>query len=472
MSDVLDPLSNVLDLAARRPIKSVEELRDSLGFDPTEDGVALAFVKEHGDTLRYDHHAQHWFVWSGSHWRMEETKLAFSWARDLCRNMARDAEEKDKPKISKAAFAASVERFAQADRAFAVTAEMWNRDGWLLGTPDGTVDLRTGHLRKAERGDHITKLTSCSPAPPGTPHPLWSKFLGEATNHDRELIAFLQRLAGYILTGDVSEEVLAFLYGEGGTGKGTFLRTLVAILLDYAVAVPIEVFTAGSRLNLEYYRASMAGARLVTASETEQGATWAESQIKEMTGNEAPLSGRHPYGKPFTFHPMFKIVLVGNHAPKLKGRSRAMERRMRVTPFKHKPAVEDSALKEKLEEEYPAILRWMLDGCVLWQQKKLGTCPSVAAETGNYFEQQDAFGRWLEERCIMDKSLSSKPGVLLADYNSWAKTNSEDTLRTNDFAEIVDRTRGLERTRKNGVRLVEGVGLQVQPLSDRYGSDG
>jgi putative DNA primase/helicase len=466
-----DPLNNVLELASRRPIKTPEELRADLGVDPTEDGAALAFVAQHGADLRYCHHAQHWYVWTGSYWKMEETRLAFSWARDLCRELARTAEESDKPKISKAAFAGSVERFAQADRAIAVTAEVWDRDGWLLGTPDGTVDLRTGHMRKSERSDAITRRTSVSPAPPNTPHPIWTKFIEEATNDDAELHDFLQRLAGYILTGDVTEEVLAFLYGEGGTGKGTFLRVLVSILHDYAVSVPIEVFTAGSRLNLEYYRAQMSGARLVTASETEQGATWAESQIKEMTGNEAPLSARQPYGKPFTFHPQFKIILVGNHAPKLKGRSKAMERRMRVTPFKHKPATPDQGLKEKLEGELPAILRWMIEGCVIWQKNRLGTCPSVAAETGNYFEQQDAFGRWIEERCVLDKSLSAKPGVLLSDYNSWAKSNSEGPLTPNDFAETIDRTPGLARAKSNGVRMIKGLGLQAEPSNDRYGRD-
>jgi len=338
------------------------------GFDLTEDGVAQAFAAKHGEELRYCHHAQHWFVWTGFYWRREESKLVFSWARELCRHMALQTHDKARPKVSKAAFSGAVERFAQADRAFAVTAETWDRDPWLLGTPGGTVDLKTGELRPSSPADHITKKTAVAPAAPGTSHPEWTKFLDAATGHDKQLQAFLQRLVGYCLTGDVTEEVLAFLYGEGGTGKGTFLGTIVAVLADYAVSVPIEVFTAGTRLNLEYYRAQMAGARLITASETEAGATWAEAQIKEMTGNETPLSGRHPYSKPFTFMPRFKIMLVGNHAPRLKGRSKAMERRMRIAPFKHKPEKPDHELKERLRSEQPAILRWCIDGCLAWDR--------------------------------------------------------------------------------------------------------
>ncbi len=442
------------------------------GFDLTEDGIAQAFAAQHEGELRYCHHAQHWYVWTGSYWRREETKLAFSYAREICRRMAPQAEEKDQPKISKAAFSASVERFAQADRVFAVTADTWDRDGWLLGTPGGTVDLRTGELRAADRADLITKHTACAPAPHGTPHPEWTAFLDAATGHDKELQGFLQRLVGYCLTGDVTEEVLAFLYGEGGTGKGTFLGAIVAVLADYAVSVPIEVFTAGTRLNLEYYRAQMAGARLVTASETEAGATWAESQIKEMTGNEAPLSGRHPYGKPFTFMPKFKIMLVGNHAPRLKGRSKAMERRMRIAPFKHKPERPDHDLKERLRAEQPAILRWCIDGCVAWQRDRLGTCAAVQAETGTYFEQQDHFGRWMAERCNVVPSMSERPSKLLADFLAWAKESGEASVTSSEFRELVERSGGLRYAMIKGVQWVKGVGLRPTETEQARGSYG
>lgn len=457
--------ADLVQLTASAPEPEPEAIKSATpeaveGFDVTEDGVAQAFAAQHGGALRYCHHAQHWYVWTGAHWRREESKLAFSWARDMCRHMALQATDKEKPKVSKAAFAAAVERFAQADRAFAVTASTWDSDPMLLGTPGGTVDLLTGHLRPADPTDYITLQTAVAPAPPGTPHPHWSAFLDAATGGDKDLQAFLQRLVGYCLTGDVTEEILAFLYGEGGTGKGTFLGVIVGVMADYAVAVPIEVFTAGSRLNLEYYRAQMAGARLVTASETEAGATWAESQIKEMTGNEAPLSGRHPYGKPFTFMPCFKIMLVGNHAPRLKGRSKAMERRMRIAPFKHKPQQADQGLKARLRGELPAILRWCIVGCVAWQNDRLGTCSAVAAETGTYFEQQDHFGRWLAERCNVVPSMSERPSKLLSDYLIWAKESGEASVTSSEFRELVERTPTLRYAMVRGVQWVRGLGLR------------
>ena len=441
---------------------------DVLGLN--EDAIAVEFVDNHADHLRYDHDLKAWFEWTGSHWRQDRHARAFSWARLTCRRLRVSGTPSEQAKLARASVAAAVERFAQADPRIAVDAHGWDQDGWLLGTPDGTVDLRTGFLRPADRADLITKQTLIAPALPGTPHPIWSGFLLQATRpsdtgpedalRGDELIAFLQRLAGYCLTGDVSEEKLAFLYGEGGTGKGTFLGTMTAILADYTLAVPTEAFAVGSRINLDYVRAKMHGARLVTASETEAGTTWSESAIKELTGNETKIPARHPYGRMFNYSPLYKILFVGNHAPKLKTRSEAMKRRLRIVPFAHKPQRIDEALKEKLRTEYPAILRWMITGCLAWQRDRLGTCDLVEQETDGYFEQQDTFGRWMLERCSVGNTLSEKPSKLLADFVGWAKQNGESTVSPIEFRELVSRTPGLRYTRTKGNQLVRGIGLR------------
>jgi len=432
---------------------------------PDEDTVAKAFAETYAGMCVYDHTAGAWFVWKDERWQRDIRATVFHRAREFARGV-RAKMEKPPSGLAKIAFATAVERASRADPKLAVSHEIWNPNPWLLGTPGGALDLQTGNLRANTPDLYISRYTNVTPSAEGTAAPLWQQFLGAATNGDVDLQNFLQRLAGYMLSGDVREEALTFLYGPGGNGKGVLLGALMNILGDYAVSVPIDVFTAGSRLNLEYYRAQMPGARMVTASETETQATWAESQIKEMTGNEAPLSARNPYGQPFTFFPQFKIVLVGNHAPKLKGRSPAMERRLRVIPFNHTPAHPDHDLKDKLRAEYPAILRWMLNGCLAWQRHRLGSARAVQAATSAYFEQQDAFRQWLDERCIFDPSFSLKPGILLADFNAWAKANGAEPASANVFAELIDRTPGLRRAKSNGVRFVGGIGLQIQPNRD------
>jgi hypothetical protein len=177
-----------------------------------------------------------------------------------------------------------VEAFARADPQLAVTAEIWDRDPWLLGTPGGTVDLRTGELRTARREDFITKQTGAAPEP-GEPR-RWLQFLREATAGDSELVRFLQQVAGYCLTGSTREHSLFFIYGPGGNGKSVFLNLLNYVLGDYATTAAMETFTASKHDRHPTDLAMLNGARLVSASETEEGRAWAESRIKQLTGGD------------------------------------------------------------------------------------------------------------------------------------------------------------------------------------------
>ena len=112
----------------------------------------------------FDHDAGTWFRWTGSHWEQERTKLAFAWARELVRDLTESETIKVKTFGRKTNFTSGVERFAQADRAFAVTEADWNRDFFLLATPCGTVALCTGKLRPADPSDRINKITASGPS--------------------------------------------------------------------------------------------------------------------------------------------------------------------------------------------------------------------------------------------------------------------------------------------------------------------
>lgn len=429
----------------------------------TEDGVALAYAAEAAGRVVYDHTERRWAEWDGSRWIRAGKEQVFNGVREFvraARDAALEAAGKAPRELSKTGFVRGVETFVRADPRIAVEHDVWDVDPWVIGVPGGVVELRTGLLRAGRPEEYVSRQCSVAPAAVGTVAPLWLQFLEAATGGDPQTIRFLQKFLGYCLTGEVNEEVLAFFYGPGGNGKGVFLGVITAILGEYAVAMPMEAFTANGGAKMEYYRARMAGHRLVTASETETGATWAESQIKELTGNETPVSARHPHGRPFEYRPQFKLAMVGNHAPSLKGRSAAMERRLRVVPFDRVPAVPDHELKARLRPEYPAILRWCLEGCLAWQRERLGTSAAVARASGAYFETQDAFGRWLDECCIFDLQLKMRAGELHSSFTQWARGNGEEAPSAVGFAEMVDRHPKLKRAKTNGIRLVIGVGLK------------
>jgi putative DNA primase/helicase len=209
----------------------------------TEDSAALLFAAQYKGSLRFCHDTGTWFEHNGSVWQKNRTRLAFQWGRELARKLAEHESPKARYCIEKTSFATGLERFARVDPELAVSMDSWDQDPWLLGTPGGTVDLRTGQLRKADPDDGITKSTADTPAE-SAECPLWLKFLDEATGSDRELIQFLKEWCGYALTGITREHTLVFIYGPGGNGKSVFLNVLTAILSAYAATAAMDTFTA------------------------------------------------------------------------------------------------------------------------------------------------------------------------------------------------------------------------------------
>lgn len=434
----------------------------------TEDGVARAFMQKYRQELRFCHDAGAWYAWSGTHWQQNHDNLAFAWARELVHALNRDESLKVKATTGRAAFASAVERFAQSDRAFAVTAVTWDHDLHLLGTPGGTVDLNTGQLRPAHCEDMITKITACAPAAPGSSCDRWLAFLHQATGGDPDLIDFLQRWCGYCLTGDIREHALLFVFGPGGNGKSVFLNTASGILGDYARVAPMETFTASVSDRHPTELAMLRGARLVTATETEEGRTWAEARIKQMTGGD-PISARFMRQDFFTYVPQFKLLIAGNHQPALRNVDEAARRRFNVVPFLLRPEHPDRQLEEKLRAEWPAILRWMIDGCLRWRSNGLRRPQVVAAATDDYFETQDTFGLWIGERCIVAAHLEERPSRLLADFSDWAEANGEAPMNRTRFRNAICRQPGLRYKRVRGYDYIQGLGLR--PRQGAVGAD-
>jgi putative DNA primase/helicase len=250
----------------------------------SDDALALRFADRHESRLRFVVKWSAWLAWNSSHWKFEDTLLAFDYARILCREAAGECNEaRVATAIAGAKTVAAVERLAKSDRRLAAVIDQWDTDPWLLNTPAGTVDLRTGKTGPHRIADHITKIAGVAPDS-SCPIPIWMKFLERVTGHDPDLIAFLWRVSGYALTGSTKEHALFFLYGVGAIGKSTFLDTVTGCAGDYHRTAPIETFTASGGDRHPTDLAGLRGARLVTAVETEEGRRWAESRIKTLTG--------------------------------------------------------------------------------------------------------------------------------------------------------------------------------------------
>lgn len=422
----------------------------------THDSVAISFATERGDDLKFCYSTGSWYRWTGVMWVRDETRLTFNLLREFCRRQSDDQDTNKRSKMQSKAFADAVESFAKVDPLIAVTADHWDRNPLLLGTPGGTVDLETGKLRTPERSDCVTKSTSVTPLP--NPCPRWLQFLQETTGGDAELIRFLQQWCGYALTGLTTEHALVFVYGPGGNGKSVFLNIVAAILQDYAATAAMDTFTASRSDRHPTDLAMLRGARLVTASETEEGKAWAESRIKQLTGGDR-ISARFMRQDFFEFTPQFKLMIVGNHKPVLQNVDEAARRRINIVPFLLKPEAPDRDLEKKLKQEAEGILHWMIAGCLDWQANGLVRPASVQAATEAYFSDQDLMGQWLEDCCdieIGNAKLWDKSGSLFESWHDYAVKAGEKPGSQKSFGASLQR-HGIEKHRtpdSRGYRFV------------------
>ena len=290
------------------------------------------------------------------------------------------------------------------------------------------VDLRTGQTRPHKPTDYMTKMTAVTPDA-DCPCPLWLDFLATITAGDAELQAYLKRMAGYCLTGSIREHALFFAFGTGGNGKGVFLNCLTAILAAYAAVASMETFTASQGDRHPTDLAMLRGARLVTAQETEEGRRWAESRIKALTGGD-PITARFMRQDFFTFEPVFKLLIAGNHRPGLRGVDEAIRRRMNLLPFTVTiPASDrDPELPEKLRKEWPGILAWAVAGCLEWREDGLSAPAAVTDATADYLDTEDGLGVWLAECCIPDPDVNAAPfpsSLLYSSWRTWAEQAGE-----------------------------------------------
>ena len=231
--------------------------------------------------------------------------------------------------------------------------------------------------------------------------------------------------------------------GTGGNGKGVLVNTVAGVLGDYATTASMDVFTASDWDRHPTELARLRGARLVTASETEEGRQWAEARIKALTGGDV-IAARFMRRDFFEFRPAFKLFIIGNHRPSLRNVDEAMRRRLNIVAFNNKPAVPDRALEEKLQAEWPGILRWMIDGCLAWQAEGLRPPESVKDTTQDYFDAQDSFGAWLDAACIVEPGNDFRKATTRELFESWsayARAANEQSGNRNVLRRAADQPR-------------------------------
>ena len=428
----------------RPPLPAVEKQSSPSALDVllqehrTDLGNARRFVALFGEDVRYCWPWKKWLVWDGRRFDVDETGEVFRLAKKVAEQInlgawehlegdKKEALAKHALRLEKETNLREMLSSARSEVGIPVIPGDLDSDPWLLNCLNGVLDLRTGKLHA-----HNRKYLMCKLAPveyhPDADCPTWRRFLQETTGGDKELEHFLQVVAGYSLTGDVSEEKVFFVYGPPATGKSTFLEALGSMLGDYAATADFDSFLSSDFVQGGRPRSDIArlvGIRFVRTAEAKKGRAFEEGLIKRLSGGDA-LNASRKYQDEFEFHPQFKLFLASNDAPTVRDDDEALWRRLLRVPFSREVAKErrDKSVKKALTtspESRAAILAWSFKGCDQWQRNGIPVPPAVDQSTQEYREENDPLKDFLSDCCVLDPQAWATVAELRRVYGEWCR---------------------------------------------------
>lgn len=479
--------------------------------DKTDLGQVAIFVREYGDIVRYSD-ATKYLVYDGKLWnendldaqrlvqklaerqtkearkQWSEANAAEMAASEAAAGVVRDALEGDNEEL-KAAKAAV--KKAKAYHSWAMKQQDSNRisrvlkelkpqvqinieeldaDGFLLNTPAGTVDLRTGQIRPHNANDHCTKITGTAPGKENAE--LYKKFLDQVTSGDQDLERYLQEVAGMCAVGKVFSEKLIIAYGEGGNGKSTLFNLWADVLGDYAGTIPSESLVVRGSNAKDYSIANLRGKRLIIAAELREGARLSTDAVKKMCSTDK-VTAEKKFKDSFEFKPSHTIVLYTNILPRVGTNDSGTWSRLVVVPFKAK--FRDQAGEIKNYAEYlfrmcgGAVLDWIIEGAKRFIENggviRLPEC--VRNEIEQYKDQNDWFKDFIEECCTIGKGFNVGAATLYRRYKDYCDSTKEYQRSKAEFStELINA--GYKRIRDmHGVKYY-GLTIKYREFNDNF----
>ncbi|MCL2461383.1 MAG: phage/plasmid primase, P4 family [Defluviitaleaceae bacterium] len=450
-------------------------------FDDT--GNAERFVDAYGGDVRYSEINKSWFYYDGRKWRQDVDGGVRRMIDAVVEDMRHDLElytenppedvpideiEKQFMKHIKASRSnkGKTAMVNESKHRTPVTPDMFDRRTDLLNVTNGLLNLRTGELAPHDREKMITMIANAEYTDK-IDAPMWSAFLQRIFAGDAELIRFIQKAVGYSITGSVQEDCAFFCYGSGRNGKSVFLDVLSYLLGDYAINIqPESLMVKNMAGSSSGDIARLKGARFVTSFEPNEGMKLNEGLIKQLTGG-GRITASKKYENEVEFTPEFKLWMAMNHKPVVRGTDTGIWSRIRLIPFTVRiPDKEmDKNLRHKLKRELTGILKWAVDGCLLWQKEGLKPPECVVAATDGYRNEMDVIAGFLGECCEVGPGLRVETKALFKAYMEWARENNEYEMKRRIFDEkVMDK---FERYVSHGKWCFKG--LQLLPENIPYG---
>jgi putative DNA primase/helicase len=446
-----------------------------------ERGLGLLYAAVLRDRFVFNYLADEksgWMRWAGHHWEIDMAHESLAAVEDVVdRLLAETIEiekdiaaaakfnnedkmailEKIKKKLyGKAGYLRSTKgrnaclQFARTcgETSLSIRGDELDVNPWLLGCPNGVLDLRSGKFRDGRQSDNISKTCNVEWRGIDEPAPHWEEWLKQVFDNDNpdeeerikqrdELIAFVQRVFGYGIAGLNIEHIFVVLHGQGRNGKDTFVNIISHVLGTMAGTIQSEMLLSSKNTKSSAGPSpdvmGLKGLRLAFASETDEGQRFSPAKVKWYTGG-GQLVGRHPHDKyEVRFMPTHTLILLTNHKPGTPTDDFAFWERVHLIPFKLSFVDRDpvgpnerrviKGVSQTLKEEGPGILAWLVMGCLLYQRDGLKPPKVVIEATSDWRRDDDLLADFLEECCEEVELNEESSADLYARYAKWYQKN-------------------------------------------------
>lgn len=374
---------------------------------------------------------QPWRFWNGNRWQSDGAR---AFINDIIRQavythfqpMMTGLTPHHRANMLSHSWLDKVEKQLQLHSPLLCKVTDFDADPWLLGTPRGTVDLRTGRFSRPEPEQMISMQTAVDPAPKSEKTPMWTAFLKWMTCSDAAAARFLRMWNGVSLIGHAADQRMLFMHGDSANGKSVFLRAIGLVAGSYHATAAAATFMqhkgGGSGPNPNLVK--ILGARLVTGSEIPKGAEW-DNQIVKMICSDEQVEARKLYENDNGMAPRCSVSLSGNDLPMFTGLDDAVRRRFRTMHCKAKRAPNEQVLdygKELVEAEGPGILRWGIEGALDRYTNGFIEPEAIAVASREYFDSEDTLAQFMAEEFVHDAGHE----ILTRDaFRKWVAFNQE-----------------------------------------------
>lgn len=258
---------------------------------------------------------------------------------------------------------------------------------------------------------------------------VWEKRVEEWIPGDTALQGLLQEFTGCCLIGKSAKfQKCLVLDGAGANGKSAFLRCVQNLFSadEQSCVSPMKWTDSG------YSVASLAGIRLNVASELPTGKIIESDAFKRIIAGD-DIQGRHPYGRPFTVHPVAGHIFSTNELPPTSDQSEGFWRRFFVVPFRQTFQV-DPTFQEHLDSLTEGAFHWAVEGAAKLLARGSFKEPESAKQAKQEWRHDsDQIAQFLAGFELLAKGEGVLAKQFYMKYTLWAENNGYSQVNQATF---------------------------------------